>query len=550
MSDPDPIEVSRNTYVYNENRIVRKGLLLYYDPLFVSDLGSSTLSSLNTIDNNYPATDPTGILYPTGINAALCNILLTSLNYPLEQSESVSIYSESHVVRRGLLLYYDPLLCSDLNSLSLSYLNTLDTTLPSVDPTGTSYPIGINASIQNLVIPIPQHYVNLPQYLLTNQGNLFEGFETIGDWTAILGTATANTTAGEFRTGIQSIKITNGLAVHGVIQKVFGSSINFGGAAPHMRLYYYLYPADIANFSVLVVQFYTNAGLGTYQETVLNGAYRALKSGWNVFDILPSSWSGNASWSANFDRMWVRITPQGGTQINVSFDNLLSGLVGQTPTCTIMFDDADASVYNIAYQYMKNRNARGTFYVRTGYVNTASYITNTQLLEMDAAGWAIGNHSRNHTYLTTLSQADATIEILAGKTDLDGWGLTRNSNHLAYPGCFYNDTVIAAAIAAGTLTARGCTMNSPCLDAYFDDRYVLQINVAVDISNSLATLKAYVDEAVTYGRNVGILIHTIPGDITAANFYALIDYIISLGMPFLTIEDIYNLLSNPISIVV
>jgi len=152
MSDPDPIEVSRNTYIYNENRIVRKGLLLYYDPLFVSDLGSSTLSGLNTIVNTYPATDPTGILYPTGINASLFNILLASLNYPLEQSESVNIYSESHIVRRGLLFYYDPLLCSDLNSLSLSYLNTLDTTLPSVDPTGTSYPIGINASLLNIII--------------------------------------------------------------------------------------------------------------------------------------------------------------------------------------------------------------------------------------------------------------------------------------------------------------------------------------------------------------------------------------------------------------
>jgi hypothetical protein len=125
---------------------------LYYDPLLVSDLGSSTLSSLNTIVNTYPATDPTGILYPTGINASLFNILLASLNYPLEQSESVSIYSESHIVRRGLLFYYDPLLCSDLNSLSLSYLNTLDTTLPSVDPTGTSYPIGINASLLNIII--------------------------------------------------------------------------------------------------------------------------------------------------------------------------------------------------------------------------------------------------------------------------------------------------------------------------------------------------------------------------------------------------------------
>jgi len=386
----------------------------------------------------------------------------------------------------------------------------------------------------------------LPKYLLDGDGGLFESFETISDWTAVTGSMAANITAGEFRIGSQSIKVTSAVGSHGVIEKVFGSPLNFGGVAPHMRLYFYLYAADIANFSVMAVEFYNNAGYSKQEGVLLNPVYKSLKSGWNVLDILPNSWvsGGGATWNDNFDRMWIRITSVGGTQVNASYDNLLIGVEGQPPTCMIMFDDADASVYNIAYPYMKNKNIRGTFYARTGLVNTGSYVTSAQLLEMDAAGWAIGNHSQSHTNLTTLSQADATTEILAGKNDLDGWGLTGNSNHFAYPGCFYNDTVIAAAVAAGVLTARSCTRWSWCMDSYFDDRYIFQINVAVLIGDSLAALKAYADEAVTYGRNVGILIHTIPGDITAANFYALIDYILSLDIPCITINDVYGLLTT------
>jgi hypothetical protein len=51
-----------------------------------------------------------------------------------ESDEILYVYKENHIVRRGILLYYDPLLCSDLYEQSLSFLNTFDNTLPLVDP--------------------------------------------------------------------------------------------------------------------------------------------------------------------------------------------------------------------------------------------------------------------------------------------------------------------------------------------------------------------------------------------------------------------------------
>jgi|WetSurMetagenome_2_1015567.scaffolds.fasta_scaffold597963_2 hypothetical protein len=71
---------------------------------------------------------------------------------PPETSNTVYILSESRVIRTGILLYYDALLMSDLVFSSLSALNVVNTTLPSVDPTTHTLPANINASIQNIVI--------------------------------------------------------------------------------------------------------------------------------------------------------------------------------------------------------------------------------------------------------------------------------------------------------------------------------------------------------------------------------------------------------------
>jgi hypothetical protein len=59
--------------------------------------------------------------------------------------KTVYIYQESHVVRTGLLLYYDPLNMSYLYGSLLSALNTRSDTLPASDPAVILYPSGINA---------------------------------------------------------------------------------------------------------------------------------------------------------------------------------------------------------------------------------------------------------------------------------------------------------------------------------------------------------------------------------------------------------------------
>lgn len=67
-------------------------------------------------------------------------------------SSNLYIYQESHIVRTGILKYYDPLMFSDLALQTLSALNVVDHTLPTTDPTSNQQPDGINFTIFDLTI--------------------------------------------------------------------------------------------------------------------------------------------------------------------------------------------------------------------------------------------------------------------------------------------------------------------------------------------------------------------------------------------------------------
>lgn len=59
---PNPPESENNLYLYQEEHIVRTGLLGYYDPLLYSDLYDSSLSALNIVDSTLPSADSVTVL--------------------------------------------------------------------------------------------------------------------------------------------------------------------------------------------------------------------------------------------------------------------------------------------------------------------------------------------------------------------------------------------------------------------------------------------------------------------------------------------------------
>jgi peptidoglycan/xylan/chitin deacetylase (PgdA/CDA1 family) len=274
-------------------------------------------------------------------------------------------------------------------------------------------------------------------------------------------------------------------------------------------------------------------------------------STWTMDDTINTIYSGNYAglFSTDSTNTINDITcfPV-GAQGEHNIDALIpsSKRKSEVATLLIQFDDGADDVYQYGFPYMQEKGVKGTCYAVTSLIGTAGYMTWAQLLELHAAGWTIGNHTQNHTDLTTLSQADATTEINAGKTDLIAQGITDNPLHLAYPGGANNSTVQAAAAAAGMLTGRG--IGSAVLGQWWAYN-IYQLRKCKNFGDtlSLAQAEAWVDELIRTG-DVGIaLLHglhlTTASSYTwiVSDFQAFIDYVVSKGIRVLTISEAYSI---------
>lgn len=204
------------------------------------------------------------------------------------------------------------------------------------------------------------------------------------------------------------------------------------------------------------------------------------------------------------------------------------------------FDDAEEEIYTNIFPIMSSLGKPGTFYVWTSRVGLEDRVTEEQLLEMEAAGWSIANHTQNHPDLTTLSQAEAQAEIEAGKADLLAMGITGAVNHLAYPFGAHNATVVQAALDAGMVTQRKAVGSSVFELDYTFDPNAISLTKNILEGDTLEDLKAFVDSAVSQGKIALFLAHRIPGDLSVEDFQALVEYCVEQNCRFMTIEDLYS----------
>lgn len=69
-----------------------------------------------------------------------------------ESEFTLILYDEDRTFRTGCLLYYDPILLCDLDSLTLGQMDTYSDTLPASDTTITSACGVMNAKIYHLQV--------------------------------------------------------------------------------------------------------------------------------------------------------------------------------------------------------------------------------------------------------------------------------------------------------------------------------------------------------------------------------------------------------------
>ncbi|HET9657255.1 MAG TPA: polysaccharide deacetylase family protein [Kineosporiaceae bacterium] len=147
-------------------------------------------------------------------------------------------------------------------------------------------------------------------------------------------------------------------------------------------------------------------------------------------------------------RLWVVATTL-ASLVAFSFAASPPASAAATTVVTLTYDDGVADVYQ-AGQLMADRGMAGTFFINSGAVGSANYLTRAQVESLHTQGHEIGGHTAGHVNLTAVSADEARRQICNDRSALLGWGYPVTS--FAYP--------YSAVNAAVETYVQGCGYNS------------------------------------------------------------------------------------------
>ena len=218
------------------------------------------------------------------------------------------------------------------------------------------------------------------------------------------------------------------------------------------------------------------------------------------------------------------------------------------PMVTFRFDDGLIGQYNYARPVLNKYNFPATTYIFTDPPQAGDwleYMNWNQIEELhNIYGWEIGGHTKSHPYLTTLSDNALINELSDSKTILESHGFTVKS--FASPfGNYDNRTLsfIAKFYESHTSTGPYDFNTFP-----FND-YGISVQ-EVRNSTSVATVKNWIDEAVTNKKWLVILFHEIVNlnpteyEYSKNDFESIVDYVKAKNIPVTTITEALKI-SNP-----
>lgn len=140
----------------------------------------------------------------------------------------------------------------------------------------------------------------------------------------------------------------------------------------------------------------------------------------------------------------------------VDLDDLRGYLLGHgslpARPVVLTFDDGYEDLYTTAYPVLLAHHFKAVSYVVSGFLGSPRYLTQPQLLEMDAHGIQIGAHTVSHVDLTRLSADELRHQVLDSKTTLEAL-LGHPVLDFCYPFGAYAAAVVDMVQAAGFETA-------------------------------------------------------------------------------------------------
>ena len=362
----------------------------------------------------------------------------------------------------------------------------------------------------------PTIVANLPtagsaNHVSFSLGQRLQDFESLSGWVQDSGTLGKDTVHVKHGTG--SLMLS---ADAGALAKAHHDSLNWdlSSLKDGLQVWVYLDSPEASSTYVsrfLGLRLSNNNADVSYFELVANNN---IHEGWNLLRLAPSDFEahGSPSWDQPIQRVTVKVTGGADYGVTMSVDDLRGGVAGLGSAFLWTFDDGYENVYSMAYPYLNNLGMKGTEYIVGDWVgNTAARITTSQLDTLNDAGWAIGNHSIDHTDLTTVDQATATAKVQEGSEWLLAHAYPRAADFFAYPYNHFSESAMAALKTAGVICARRGGSRPQQLPV--EDPYL--ISSMTDTGESGATETSVpgddwfpsIDEAIATGSNIVYLGH-------------------------------------------
>ncbi|WML79179.1 polysaccharide deacetylase family protein [Streptomyces sp. VNUA74] len=291
-------------------------------------------------------------------------------------------------------------------------------------------------------------------------------FQSGHSWTAS-GAASSNLNKTlEFVRGTQCASITtNGSGTPANLRLFGGPSLNLTGKMIRLiaRISDVSRVSDLSFFvgtSSLANNFKWRAWQVTGSSQLSsNNEWFTLTLDWGSINAAAGSFSissaGVPSTTTGFTDLQVQITDTstGALTLDVQAVEVIDATSETFPggVVSVVFDDSDESVYDLARPKMDALGFAGTQYTIVGNLGTAGYLTTAELRQLqDFSGWEIGLHSysssvHNSRY-TSFTAADVDDDLRSGKQWLVSNGF--RGEGVAYPGGEYQRTTDGVGIDA------------------------------------------------------------------------------------------------------
>lgn len=377
-----------------------------------------------------------------------------------------------------------------------------------------------------------------------NRETLLENFEELQNWTKLSGQGTLLSNATNVLTGSFSLNlITSDVTI---IEKIVDFTLINNGSNIGLRFYV----DDITNLSYIRLRFSnTNNFTKSFEYPMLLN--EIVSSGWNFIKV-PKSYLvpfGNPNMDNKIVSLTLEVKPATGKTVSVCFDSLYNNII-TIPSICITFDD-NLSDSEKGIEYMATKKMRGTMYINSAVVGiNSNYLSIDELQELYNLGWTIGNHGHTHASFIELTPAELINNITACKNYLIDNNMPRGCLHVAYTYGDFNQSVVETLSSLGVKTAR--TVNGGNITTPYIYPSIHELNCyPIMATTTLATAKSIVKKCFDRGSSLFLVFHKIIDAETAtgtdwllSDFIELIDYIKSLNVRVLTVDEWDNQLSD------